>query len=103
MPDASALQVEISLLDTTTSADGSTIRVGISIYNYGQIAGTLSTSDVSLTPEAGSPLAPVLAEPDLSLEIAPGTTQTIYLSFPRPSTATATLKILSVEYELEGY
>jgi hypothetical protein len=102
-PDVSALQAEISLLDTTTSPDGSTLTVGISIYNYGQTAATLSTSDVSLTPDAASPLAPVRVEPPLPIEIGPGTTKTIYLTFLRPSTTTATLKVFTVEYELEGY
>ena len=102
-PDASALQTEISLLETATSPDGSTLTVGVSIYNYGQRAITLSTGDVSLTPEAASPLAPVRVEPPLPIEIEAGTTKTIYLTFLRPSTTTATLKVFTVEYELEGY
>jgi hypothetical protein len=102
-PDASALQAEISLLEMATSPDGSTLTVGISIYNYGQTAITLSASDVSLTPEAALPLAPVRVEPPLPIEIGPGTTKTIYLTFLRPSTTTATLKIFTVEYGLEGY
>jgi hypothetical protein len=102
-PDASALQAEISLLETTTSPDGSTITVGISIYNYGQTAITLSTSDVSLTPEAASPLAPVRVEPPLPIEIEAGTTETIYFTFPRPASQTAVLKVLNVEFDLEGF
>jgi len=102
-PDASALQAEISLLETATSPDGSTLTVGISIYNYGQRAITLSTSDVSLTSETASPLAPVRVEPLLPIEIEPGTTETVYFMFPRPSATNATLKIFTVEYELEGY
>jgi hypothetical protein len=102
-PDASALQAEISLMETTTSPDGSTLTVGISIYNYGQTAATLSASDVSLTPEAAFPLAPVRVEPLLPIEIEPGTTETIYLTFPRPSATIATFKIFTVEYKLEGY
>jgi hypothetical protein len=102
-PDASALQAEISLLETETSPDGSTLTVGISIYNYGQIAITLSTGDVSLTPEAASPLAPVRVEPPLPIEIGPGITETVFFTFPRPSTTIATFKILTVEFVLEGY
>ncbi|HBG74852.1 MAG: hypothetical protein A2X25_07875 [Chloroflexi bacterium GWB2_49_20] len=66
------------LLVTTTSPDGSKLQVGISVYNYGQIAGTLSDSDVSLTPEGGSPVAPVLAEPPCRLSS--------HLARRRPST-----------------
>ena len=38
-----------------------------------------------------------------SKEIAPGVTETIYFTFPRPSSPTATLKIFTVEYDIEGY
>lgn len=102
-PDASVLQAEISLLETTTSADGTTITVGISIYNYGQVAGTLTSGDVSLTDENGSVASLLKAEPTLPIQIAPGLTQTIYFTFQRPKTNTATLKILSAEYILEDY
>src|SRR5207247_902564 len=44
--DISQIQAEVSLLETTTSADGKTISVGISILNNGQTPITLSTSDV---------------------------------------------------------
>lgn len=102
-PDASALQAEISLLETTTSTDGSTITVSVSIYNFGGTAFTLSASDVSLTPENASPVAPLNSEPALPKEIEPGTTEAISFTFSRPSSTSATLKIFSVEYELEGY
>jgi hypothetical protein len=90
-PDYSELLAEISLLETIPSADLTTIRVGISIYNYGQLAGTLTNKDVSLTPQGGTALALLHSEPALPLELAPGATRTIYLTFPRPVTATATL------------
>jgi hypothetical protein len=102
-PDASALQAEISLLETTTSSDGSTITVGISIYNYGQASITLAASDISLTPENAFAIAPLNSEPALPKEIAPGATETFYLTFTRPSAPAATLKVFSAEYELEGY
>ena len=100
---ASDIQAEISLLETTASADGTTIRVGVSIQNYGQAAFTLSTSDVSLTQQDDTSLNLVSSEPRLPKEIASGATETIHFTFPRPSSPTATLKIFEVEYDIEGY
>ena len=102
-PDPSSIQAEISLLETTTSADGKTIRVQVSILNNGGSPITLSTSDISLTPENATAVAVETSEPALTKEIKVGATETIYLTFTRPSTPTATLKIFSVEYELDGY
>ena len=100
---ASDIQAEIGLLETTTSADGTTISIGVSIYNWGQSAFTLSTSDVSLTQQDGASLNMVSSEPALPKEIADGTTETIHFTFPRPTSPTATLKIFEVEYDIEGY
>jgi len=102
-PDASALQAEISLLETTSSPDGTTITVGISIYNYGQVAGTLGGNDVTLTPETGSALTLLSSDPALPIQLEAGTTMTIYFTFLRPATSTASLRILSIEYSLDGY
>jgi len=100
---ASDVQAEISLLETTASTDKTTIRIGVSIQNYGGTAFTLSTSDVSLAQQDGTSLNMVSSEPALPKEIAPGTTETVYFTFPRPTSPAATLKILTVEYDIEGY
>jgi hypothetical protein len=100
---ASDIQAEISLLEITTSADGTTVQIGISIQNYGGEAFTLSASDVSLTQPDGTPLVIVSSEPALPKEIAAGAIETIYLTFPRPASPTATLKIFTIEYDIEGY
>jgi len=97
------VQAEIGLLETITSADGTTIRIGISIQNYGQATFTLSATDVSLTQQDGTSLNMTSNEPSLPREIAPGATETIYFTFPRPASPTATLKIFTVEYDIEGY
>lgn len=102
-PDPSEIQAEISLLETTASADGKTIRVGVSIINTGQVPITLTANDVSLASEKTAPIAPASTEPALPLEIKPGASETIYFVFPRPSSETATFKVFSAEYELEGY
>jgi hypothetical protein len=102
-PDASALLAEISLLGITTAPDGGTITVGISVYNYGQTSITLATSDVSLTSGNGSAMAPLNSEPALPKGIAPGATETFNFTFTHPGAQGATLKVVSVEYELEGY
>lgn len=100
---ASDVQAEISLLETTSSADRTTIRVGVSVQNYGAAAFTLATSDVSLTQQDGTSLNLVSSEPALPKEIASGVTETIYFTFPRPASPTATLRIFTVEYDIEGY
>ena len=100
---ASDVQAEIGLLETTTSADSTTISIGVSVYNWGRSAFTLSTSDVSVTQQDGALLNMVSSEPPLPKEIALGATETIYFTFPRPTSPTATLKIFTVEYDIEGY
>ncbi len=102
-PAAAGVQAEISLLETTASQDGGTIRIGVSVNNYGQAAFTISPSDVSLTPNNGAPLIIVSGEPSLPKEVARGATETLYFTFLRPTSPTATLKIFAVEYDIEGY
>jgi len=102
-PSASEVQAEISLIETTTSTDGTTIRVGISIQNYGAAGFTLSTTDVTLTAQDDTPLMMVSSEPPLPKEIAPASTETFYFTFPRPPSPTAAFKIFEIEYDIEGY
>ena len=101
--DASEVQVEIGLLETIPSEDGTTVRIGVSIYNWGQSALTLSGDDVSLTQPDATPLTLVSSEPPLPKEIAPAATETFYFAFPRPSAQVVTLKIFTVEYDIEGF
>ena len=100
---SSEIQAEISLLETTTSSDGTSIRVGVSILNYGTALFMVSAGDVSLTQQDGTSLAMTSSEPPLPTEIDPRSTETIYFTFPRPASPTATLKIFTIEYEIEGY
>ena len=102
-PDASEKQAEISLLETSASQDGKTIKISVSVNNYGTSAFSLSPADVSLTAQDGTPLTLSSSDPALPKEIAAGKTETFNFTFPRPSTPTATLKILTVEYDVEGY
>ena len=103
VPGAADIQAEISLLETTASPDGASIRVGVSIQNLGAAALTISSTDVTLTQEDGTAVGMLSSEPPLPKSIAPATIETIYFFFYRPASATATLKIFDVEYELEGY
>jgi len=99
----SDIQAEISLIETITSPDGATIRVGISIQNYGAAPFTLSTTDVTLTAQDGASLGMINSEPPLPKEIGVGLTETFYFTFPRPTSPIAVIKIFEIEYELEGY
>ena len=102
-PDASEVQAEVELLETTTSADQATILVGVSIYNYGGSPFEISIEDVSLNPENAQPFTPINSEPALPIEIKPGKSQTIYFKFPRPSASTVFFKIFDVEFPIEGF
>jgi hypothetical protein len=102
-PDASqGPQAEVGLLETTASSDGTMIQVKVSVYNFGTTPFALTTNDISLTPTGGTPLAMVTSKPFLPNEIAPGKTEEFIFSFPRPTTPAATLKVFTVEYDVEG-
>ena len=102
-PDYSQIQAEIGVLEVSTSPDGKTVTLDISIYNYGTLPVTLSTRDVALTEPDGTALALVSSEPSLPAQIAATETGTFTFTFPRPASSTATLRILTVEYDLEDY
>ena len=102
-PAASDIQAEISLLGTTASADGTTITISVSIQNFGTTPITLSSGDVSLLNQDSTPLMMVSSEPALPKEIGSGATEALSLTFPRPVSPIATLKIFSAEYDIEGY
>jgi len=102
-PDESGVLAEVTLLDTSTSTDGTTVKVGVSIKNDGATAFTFSSNDASLTPEGAAAVAMIGSEPLLPKEIKPGSTETFTLTFPHPSAQTATLKIFTLEYDIEGY
>jgi hypothetical protein len=91
---ATGVQAELSFLDTTTAADGKTIKTGVTIRNTGKDVISLSTKDISLTPENGAALAPVSVEPALPREIKPGASETFSITFPRPDTDASVLRIL---------
>ena len=102
-PDASSMLVEISFLGTTASPDQTTINVSVSVNNFGKSSIKLTAEDVSLTPEGGFPLSPINIDPSTLKGIKPGATETITFTFPRPPTTTATFKIYTIEYILDGY
>jgi hypothetical protein len=102
-PEPSEVNAEISLLETSTSDNQQTIQVVISIVNYGSDPITLTENDISLTPNDAAPLKVTRVDPALPQEINPDETKPFTLIFPRPDTATATMKIFTVEYDLEDY
>jgi hypothetical protein len=102
-PDAKSIQAEISLLDIKASADGRSVQVSISILNTGQPSFDLSTESVALTAEDATVAKLLESEPSLPQSFKPGEPKGITLTFARPSSPTATLKILDIEYDIEGY
>ena len=103
-PDYNEALAEIGVLDTSSSGlFGTNLKIEISVYNFGTLPFTLSESNVTLTQPDGKSLALKSSNPELPEEIQPGETKTIELNFEMPSSPTATLKILTVEYDIEGY
>ncbi len=98
--DANAIQAEISFGDTTTSADGQTVNLSISIKNTGPTVISLTAADLSLTVEGTEPLAPVSVEPALPREIQPGGSETFSITFPKPAANTAVFKILDFSVDI---
>jgi hypothetical protein len=102
IPNPQSVEAEISLEDASTTLAGK-LRVKLSINNYGASAITLTAADVSVIPTGGSPLAVEDGNPNLPLTIAPGAVQSLALTFPKPETPTALLRIFTIEYDLSGY
>jgi hypothetical protein len=102
-PYVGEVNAEISLLETSTSQDQQTIQVVLSILNYGSDTITLTSSDISLTPTDAAPLQVTRVDPALPQEIIPNESKTFTLIFSHPDTPTATLKIYTIEYDLEDF
>lgn len=102
-PNPAEIQAEVSLLETTSSEDGKALIVSISILNTGQTALTLNTEDVFLVAQDAAAGVPQSAEPALPAEIKAGASQSFSFTFPKPSTLAVTIKVFSVEFELDGY
>jgi hypothetical protein len=102
-PYEGEVNAEISLLGTSILKDKQTMQVVITILNYGSAAITLTSGDISLTPEGAPPLQIISSDPKLPQQIEPTENKEFILVFPRPDSAMATLKIYTVEYDLEGY
>jgi hypothetical protein len=100
-PAPSDVQAEFSLLETTLSQDGTSLNISVSIQNYGTAPITLTANDVSLLQTDSTPVTMLGSTPALPIQIAAGTTATINLTFQKPATPTATLKLLTIEFDVE--
>ena len=102
-PDASMAQFDVSLLGVVVDDDKSTITIEISLNNYGQIPVALTEVDFGLIPDGGTSSPLLTSDPNMPLTIKPGEIQPLKVSFYKPSTLSATLKILSLEMIVDGY
>jgi hypothetical protein len=102
-PSPNEVQAEIGLLEMVTSTDRKTVTVVVSIQNYGASAITVTANVIALTQPNGAALVLESSRPRLPEGIRPGDTKSFDLTFPRPTSPTATLKIFTVEYDIEGY
>ena len=100
-PDESGVLAEIGLMDMTSA--GSSITLTVSVYNFGSEPFTLSAENVALTPAGGLPLEMARSSPRLPETVQAAETKTFTFTFPRPATPASTLKVFTVEYDVEGY
>ncbi len=98
--EANAVQADISFLGNTTSPDGKSVQITVTMTNTGTTPITLTTNDISLTAENAAPLAPLSIEPSLPQTIQPGAGATLAITFPHPGVKTAVFKILDFSVDL---
>jgi hypothetical protein len=94
IPEEAGTQAEVSFLDTSAAPDGTAITMRIEILNTGSEPIYVGTTDISLTPEGGTPLSPLRVEPPLPVEILPGARQGLEITFPEPVGSPAVFRIL---------
>lgn len=102
-PETSEVQAEISLLETSVSSDEASVVISISILNYGGSTITFSETDITLMTQDGTMVIMQASDPRLPENIKPGKTKIFQVTFARPASPTAVLRIFSVEYDIEGY
>lgn len=97
--DVNAIQLDIQFSDLTPP-DNSSVKIGLNITNKGTQTVTLTNNDISLTAENGSEVFPLAVEPALPQDIQPNGTITLAVTFPKPGTNSAVLRILdtTVDY-----
>lgn len=101
--EASGAPVAVTLLEVSGTPGENTIHIVVAVSNGGETALMLSPNNVLLTQPDGRPLSLLRIEPRLPRKIRPGATKTFDFTFRRPASETATLKVFTVEYQIEGY
>lgn len=94
-PNPNEVQADISFVDQSTSTDGKTLTLKIAVRNTGSGIIHLSESDISL-----GGIAPSSIDPSLPVDIQPGASQALTLTFAKPSGNTAVFKILDFSVDL---
>jgi hypothetical protein len=88
-----ATQLDIQFSDLTPPDDQS-VRIGLNLTNQGTQVVTLTDKDISLTTENGPEVFPLVVEPALPQDIQPSGSLSIAVTFPKPQTSSAVLRIL---------
>lgn len=97
--EPAGVQADMAFGETSVSEDGKTISISVTITNTGAVPITIGMGDLSLTPEGAADVPPTAVEPALPQEIAPGAGVTLQITFPRPGTKVAVLRILDTTLE----
>ena len=94
-PNPNAVSAEVSFLGQSTSADGKTLTLKLSVKNTGTNVIHLSQGDISL-----GAVAPTSVDPALPMDIQPGATATFSFTFAKPGGNTAVFKLLDFSVDL---
>ncbi len=98
--DPNAMQSEVSFGETVISEDGKTLTTSLTILNTGGKPITVRLEDISLGVEGQPAASPLSVEPALPLEIQPGESAMLTMTFPNPGGNLATLKLLDFAVDL---
>lgn len=92
-PNPSDLLLEVSLLETQIDAE--TITFTIKIVNYGKNTVSATAQTITL-----GGVSPQISQPILPQEIDPGASANLTVTFARPTTLPAELKVFDAVYEV---
>jgi hypothetical protein len=91
-------QIDVTIQDQPQTND-QTVMIGLGITNKGQQTLTLTDKDISLKVESNPEVFPTGVEPALPQDIQPGATVQIVVTFPKPQTKSAVLRIFDLTFD----
>lgn len=99
-PNPSEVQAELSLTNTRFDSENSTLVISLSILNVGNSPITVTEKDIQLVNVDGMLISLKKSEPVLPLQISAKQTNDLILYYPWQSGNKATLRLLSLEFDI---